>query len=160
MTTRIYVPQTPAEHLFYATWLGRRIGNYNPHGVTTVVCFDDSRIMAVTGFANPHYNRVEVSWASASPNWVTRRNVLGLLSYGFQPHVRALTAVVKRSNKRSRRFIEAIGFINEGTLRKAGEKDENLIVYGMLREEFAELVARFKGRHIAEQWQQVVSNGR
>lgn len=160
MSTRLYVPQTPAEHLFYATWLARQIGNYNPNGVTTVVVFDDSRIMSVCGFANPHYNRVEVSWGSVSPAWVTRRNVLGLLSYGYQPGVRALTAVVRKSNKRSRRFIEAIGFVNEGTLRKAGEKDENLIVYGMLREEFAGLVARFKGVHVAEQWQQAVGDGR
>lgn len=160
MTTRLYIPQTPAEHLFYATWMGRLLGNFNPNGVSTVVVFDGSRIMSVIGFANPHYNRIEVSWASINPQWVTRRNVLGLLSYGYQPGITALTAVVKKSNKRSRRFIEAIGFVNEGTLRKAGEKGENLILYGMLREEFANLVARFKGMEVAEQWRQVANDGR
>lgn len=155
----IYIPKTPEEHLFFATWLKSRIDHFEPRGVQTVVCYKNDKIGMVVGFANPHYNRIEMSWASDDPLCCTRGNILSMIAPVFMgTNNGGVTAVVKRGNKRVRKFIEGIGFQNEGTIRKAGPSGENLIVYGLLRDEYMELVKRFRPK-IYDQAKEIV-NGR
>lgn len=147
MATRIYVPKTPEEHFFFATWLKARIDHFEPRNVQTVALYKDDKIATVVGFANPHYNRVEMSWASDDPKWVTRGNILSLMAPVFMGTGNGgITAVVLRGNKRVRKFIEGIGFQNEGTIRRAGVKGENLIIYGLLRDEYMELCKKYRPR--------------
>ena len=44
------------------------------------------------------------------------------------------TVIVRKKNKRSRKFVEWLGFRQEGCCRR-GFKDDDAIIYGLLREE-------------------------
>ena len=48
---------------------------------------------------------------------------------------RRVTGLVHDNNHDARRFDEHLGFKQEGVLRKAAPDGDDMIVYGMLREE-------------------------
>lgn len=48
-----------------------------------------------------------------------------------------VTALVRAKNTRSRSFVEQLGYVYEGTMRKAFE-DDDLIIYGFLKTDFEE----------------------
>lgn len=146
ISTRIYIPKSPEEHLFFAMWLKARIPYYNPQGVETVVCYRNDTIGAVIGFSNRHYNRIEVSLASDDPRCFRKGNILTMLAPAFMPpsNCDGLTAIVFRSNKRVRKFLLGMGFIHEGTLRHAGPEGKHLLLYGLLKDEYLSLVKRFR----------------
>lgn len=69
--------------------------------------------------------------------WLSREALRVFFAYPFiELGCRRVTAIAAKKNKRSRKFLARVGFIQEGVCRKAapGGKD-NAIIYGMLREE-------------------------
>lgn len=46
------------------------------------------------------------------------------------------TALIGESNLASQRFVTHLGFKKEGTMRKAYDNDENMHIYGFLKEEY------------------------
>jgi L-amino acid N-acyltransferase YncA len=84
---------------------------------------------------------LELSIASDNPRWATRQTIATLLMYPFgQLNCRRVTAFVLKGNKRSRRFVEGIGFKLEGKLRDAGKNNEPMLVFGLTKRDF---VARY-----------------
>lgn len=75
------------------------------------------------------------SFAANNPRWASKENIAAWGYWIFnQMKLDRCTAVVKKGNKRSRKFVEGIGFHVEGKLRKA-VNGEDMIVYGLLKEE-------------------------
>lgn len=144
---QIHVPQNDQEHLFYAQWLQSRIPEFAPIGVKCIALWHGDRIAAVCGFANAHYNRVESFWACDIPRAVTRGAILTILSAAFIPPLskRGITATATKGNKRARRFMEGIGFKQEGVMRRCGSHGENVLIYGLLLDDFLCLIERYKG---------------
>lgn len=67
--------------------------------------------------------------------WMTREALRAVFRYPFrQLGCRRVTALIAAHNAASRRITEKLGFRQEGVLRAAVPGDD-LIVYGMLREE-------------------------
>lgn len=69
--------------------------------------------------------------------WLSREALRVFFAYPFiELGCVRVTAIAAKKNKRSRKFLTRIGFIQEGVARKAapGGKD-NAIIYGMLRDE-------------------------
>jgi len=97
-------------------------------------------VMAGIVYNNYRGSNIELQFASENPKWATPQNIGLLLSYPFD-HVGVprVTSVVNKRNRRIRRFLEGIGFKNEGTLRNClllpDGKLENAIIYGMIRRE-------------------------
>lgn len=78
---------------------------------------------------------MHVSIASTTPRWATRKTLFAFFAYPFlQLQVKRLTAYTGRSMSSVRRFLERLGFVQEGVLR-AGFADDDCVVYGMLRDE-------------------------
>lgn len=85
---------------------------------------------------NLYGDDIDVSIAVDPSDWCRPSILRALFSYpfGFLPCAR-LTAYVGRKNKRSRKFCEGLGFKLEGVRRKAADGREDLMYYGMLRDE-------------------------
>ena len=79
--------------------------------------------------------------------WITRELIIRVFAYPFiQLDYPRLNSFVSVNNADAIRFNEHFGFQREGVLREAGEKGEDLIVYGMLRRECRWLPQRFAGK--------------
>lgn len=144
---------TPDDHrnALYAQWLAERIPHFQPSGVKTLALWHGDKIAAVVGFCNPHWNRVEMCWACDIPRAVTRGAILTMLGGAFLPPQSriGISATAEKHNKRARKFMAGLGFKEEGVIRQATPEGRNLIIYGLLREDFFSLIKRYRGHDIA-----------
>lgn len=91
----------------------------------------------------PFGNDIRLNIAATDPRWATKKNIGFLLGFPFnQLGCRRVTAIVARSNKRCRRFIEGIGFVPEGRIRHGFDGRQHALVYGLLKEEAARWLCR------------------
>lgn len=68
--------------------------------------------------------------------WMTRDFLWRAFAYPFvQLNCRRVTGLVREDNLDAQRFDEKLGFVREGLIRSACEDGQNMILYGMLREE-------------------------
>lgn len=68
--------------------------------------------------------------------WCYPELLFHVFAYPFnQLNCSRVTAPIRATNKASIQCVKALGFQHEGTLRKAGRGGEDILVYGMLREE-------------------------
>lgn len=116
-----------------------------------VVNSDGNEIAGIV-YNNYRHTNIELQFASEDPKWATPRTIGLLLSYPFiQLGVPRVTCICNKRNKRIRRFLEGVGFKNEGTIRETlpmpDGKLENAIIYGMIRRE-------------AERWLERVNYGK
>lgn len=80
-------------------------------------------------------NDVQMSCAATSRRWLTRPFLSAIFNYPFvQLGCDRVTACTPKKNVHTRRFLEGVGFIEEGNMRR-GFVGDDCIVYGMLREE-------------------------
>lgn len=83
------------------------------------------------------YAKPNVTFAIAAnnPRWATKGNIAALGQWAFEDlKCNRITALAKKTNKRSRKFMEGVGFQYEGKLRKATD-DTDVIIYGLIRED-------------------------
>ena len=163
MTTRIWLPSNEEGHLYLAKWLARKIPDYEPRFVRCIACYKvgkegaPDRLAAVMGYSNKHYNRVEISMANESGVfWFTRANVLQMLGLPFQSMgAEALTAMVYRTNKPIRRYLQFAGFKQEGNIRKITETGRNMLMYGLLKSEYEALIERLLGAEVKHRFHEL-----
>ena len=95
----------------------------------------NGELIAGVVFTDYHGHAISVSMASTSPLWASRRTLAGIFAYPFvQLNCDRLTACTGRSMVSVREFLERLGFVEEGLLRR-GFADDDCVIYGMLREE-------------------------
>lgn len=79
---------------------------------------------------------IEMSIASTSPRWCTRRVLHFLFRYPFLDlGVGRVQVTVHRRNKHTRNFVERLGFVYEGKGRRAWPTGGDAVVYSMLPHE-------------------------
>lgn len=84
--------------------------------------------------------------AATDSRWATRTNIEALGTWAFEDmDCERITAFIQKSNRRSRKFVEGIGFQHEGKLRRATDKGD-VIVYGLLRDEHINWLRKAYGR--------------
>ena len=149
---RIEVPTDPARKTAFAYWLSQRIPHFQVEGVHTVALWHGEQIAAVVGFCNPHYNRIEACWACDIPRAVTRGAILTMLGHAFVPPWRmyGISATAEKKNKRARKFMEGLGFKQEGVIRQVTPEGGNLLIYALLRPDFLTLIERYRGPEAAQ----------
>lgn len=90
---------------------------------------------------DPFIRNIEVSCASTTARWGNREIFRALLRYPFdQLKVQRVTALTPRRQfgaTSPRRFLEGLGFVREGSIRR-GFGSENAIIYGLLADEWRE----------------------
>ncbi len=103
-----------------------------------VIAFHDSRGLKVAFLYNHHsppdicihvVAREGALWCHEDILWHVFQYPFGQLGLG------RVTVPVLDDNTASLRMVEAIGFTHEGKLRRAGKKGQNIVLYGMLKEE-------------------------
>lgn len=106
----------------------RAIGVADDTGLIAGVVYSDHR--EETG-------DIEMTISARSPRWAARGNIRALLHYPFvQLGCSRATVLVRAGNTRSRKLAEGLGFVQEG-LKRRGFGDDDMVIYGMLREEAA-----------------------
>lgn len=79
---------------------------------------------------------IMVSLAFDRPHWALPYTLRMLFTYPFVTlGCERITAAIPRSNARSRRICERLGFKLEGVCRKAFGRKEDAMLYGILRSE-------------------------
>lgn len=109
------------------------------------------------GFSNKHYNRVEISVAS-QPGiyWFTKENALQMLGLPFQSMgAQGISAMVFRTNKKVRHWLEWAGFKQEGNIRKVTSTGRNMLMYGLLKSEYEDLIERLLGEDVKQQFKSI-----
>lgn len=95
----------------------------------------NTRVLGVVLYENYTGEDIEISAVGFETGWLTRSLLFSLFAYPFgQLDCRRVTSRVLSSNRAARRLCEHMGFRQEGLLRKALH-GEDIVVYGMLREE-------------------------
>lgn len=126
-----------------AAWVAARIpqmtaaSDFGPCTAIGVVGADGQPLGGVV-FHNwqPRFRNIEISFAADSARWLTRRLIVGILSYPFdQLGVARLTTLTPKKNRPARKFIDRFGFRREGVLRR-GFGDDDMIVSGLMRREW------------------------
>ena len=136
----VVYPSTPEENLALCAWVAQRIEGFVPGDAQCISVCSPTEILAVACYNNYYPNRdIEISFASDHPRWATKNSIRELLGYPFkQLNVQRVSARAPKSNKRTRKLMKGIGFVEEGKLRHAGRNNESLFIYGLLREDYTE----------------------
>lgn len=130
---------TPDTTGWVADWVASRL--------TETTRFKDGQALGIFGAGGqllagvvyhgwrPQTGNIEASVAAVSPRWARRGVLRAVFHYPFeQLECRRVTAIVADHNERSRRFLEGIGFVQEGVMRE-GSIGGDAIIYGLLRSE-------------------------
>lgn len=135
-------------------WVAKKLPHIQIDSVDKCVAIgissnDGEEMFAGAVYYNYKETDIEMSFASDNPKCTTARNIGAVLAYPFvQLGVQRITSVVMKSNKRMRRLLEGIGFVNEGTVRHAfkGKNGNpiNGILYGMVHAESEKWLRRLE----------------
>lgn len=86
-------------------------------------------------YYNQHGYDMELGIHTTSPKWCSKRTLSWLFAYPFlQMGCNRVTAKVDASDEKVRNFVERLGFVYEGTSRRAIPTGDSA-VYGLLKEE-------------------------
>ena len=95
----------------------------------------NNELVCVIVAYHPTTTNILLSIAATTPRWASKQNIAAIGQWVFgQMGMKHISTVCLKSNKRSRKFTEGVGFRVEGQVRKGGN-DEDMIIYGMLKEE-------------------------
>lgn len=104
----------------------------NPSTIRGVICFHDY-------VAHPSGDgglMIEMSAAGNHPRWLTRSLIQFAFGYAFgQLGCRRMNTVTPSTNAKAIAVDEKLGFQLEGTIRKGYPNGDDILFYGMLREE-------------------------
>lgn len=119
---------------FVCQWVGERVDAEVIKGKAIGV-IDGERLIAGVAYSNYRGCDIEMLAASENIRWLSRHRLYSIFAYPFvQLGCLRVTAIVAKKNKRSRSFIERIGFKLEGSHPKALD-GRDACSYGMLREQ-------------------------
>ena len=125
-----------------SNWVAARVPHVGLRGFGPCVAIGivDSNEQPIGGVVynnyQPQYGSIDISCASITPRWLTKRMIRGIFAYPFdQLKVGRVTAVTPRKATSPRRFLEQFGFKLEGLVRR-GFGTDDAVVYGLLVEEW------------------------
>jgi RimJ/RimL family protein N-acetyltransferase len=108
-----------------------------PERVASVGWEKHGRLVASVIF--DHYQPPSISGhiaSDGSKSWCSRDFLRAIFYYPFrQLTCVRMTAPMSANNAAARRFVEKLGFVLEGTLRKAWPDGSDEVVYGLLKED-------------------------
>lgn len=117
-------------------WVARRVpevshaGDWGPFRAIGVA--EERRLLAGAVFTHYDGNDIRLSFASDDPRWATRRNIAGILGYPFRVGCSRITCIADKRNKRVRKLLRGLGFIEEGVHRNGFGPGTVAVSYGLL----------------------------
>jgi RimJ/RimL family protein N-acetyltransferase len=120
---------------FVAAWVAGQLGAEPYDRYRAIGIADGKRLIGGIVYDNYNGHKMEITLATTSPRWGTRRILYTMFSYPFlQIGVGRLVAETAVSNDAINRVIERMGFTFEGIAR-AGRRTEDARIYSMLPHE-------------------------
>lgn len=81
-------------------------------------------------------HNIHMSIASDDAGWLTRNVLKHAFGYPFnQLGVERITCTIARKNKRSRKLCKGVGFVEEGKVRRGYDGKQDMMIYGLLKQE-------------------------
>jgi RimJ/RimL family protein N-acetyltransferase len=98
---------------------------------------EDGKLIGGYAFYNQRGHDVEAAIAAEKPRWANRQIALHMVNTPFVDleGVERVTAIIKSSNLQARRFVEKLGYRQEGLMRQACQNKEDAIMYGFIRDD-------------------------
>lgn len=121
-------------------WAKARIGveGIGSGGSAVSLVDEEGRFVAVCVFTS--YIGVNIDMhiaAKPGASWFSRRYFRAMMELPFEVlKVSRITGLIRSSNPKAQRFAHGIGFRFEGRVRKAFADGDDLMLYGLLREEY------------------------
>lgn len=116
-----------------ARWAGERLGIADFGPCVTIGVVHSGRIVAVALYNKYLHPNIEVTFVTASPRWASPGAVRTILSYPFvQLSCKRVTATTESANHAARRFLERLGFRQEGYHPDALPSGD-AVTYGLTR---------------------------
>jgi RimJ/RimL family protein N-acetyltransferase len=123
--------------------MGRKIEDWGRF--SAIGLWEDGDLIA--GFVFNHFNWPDIAiHAAVKPgsNWATKGYLREVFGYVFnQLGCRRVTGSIKDSNEVAKHFAVRLGGRLEGTLRKAHPEGDDILLFGMLKEECRWIRAEF-----------------
>lgn len=119
-------------------WASNVIGGAErfPEDSPCIGLLEDGKLVGAVVYTMYTGTGVMMSVASSNRRWLNRPFLRAAFSYPFkQLGCRRVSGLVRVDNKDAQRFDEHLGFKREGLLRSADYDGEDLIMYGMLKDE-------------------------
>ena len=102
----------------------------------TLGVFKDERLIGGIVFNQYTNFDINITIAASSPYWCNRSVLRTISDHVFnQWGCKRASALVAKKNKRCRKFLEGMGFKLEGCKRKAFDGAQDLMLYGMMKDE-------------------------
>ena len=121
-------------------WAKKVIGIEGISGdVTTISLVDDNdEFLAVTVFSAYTGTNMDIHIAARSKSrWLSRSYFNAVFEFPFMVlEVPRITGLIRAENLNAQRFVSRLGFQHEGRMRKAFPNGGDLMLYGLLREEY------------------------
>lgn len=116
-------------------WCGERLRITFPPESRTIAAIDQAEILCVVAYSRFTPHNCEMSIASSSPRWCTRRFLKAGFHYPFvQCDLQRVSFVTTPDNEKTVSLLQRLGAVREGILRRwFGERDG--LLYGMLKSE-------------------------
>lgn len=139
MTAPVCIPDEDNVVLQWtAEQLQREVEEYQPCSAVGIMMGDE----LIAGLIYNNFREyetgsmIDISIASVSPRWATRRTLREIFSYPFvQLQVDRLQAVTARTNHAARKLLKRVGFRHEGVMRRSWDGQEDAFLFSMLPEE-------------------------
>ena len=125
-----------SQDLVYRIWLCKKLDMPTLDiGCKTIASVRDGRILGVVAYQ--YFNGIDCHMLVAGEGkWLDRDKLRVFFSYPFnQMGCRRVTALCRDTNDKARRFVEKLGWTEEGVLRSYFDDGADCIIYGMLKEE-------------------------
>lgn len=124
------------ENDLVARWIGAQLKD--APDLTGAVAFGavrDNHLVGGIAFTEVRQPDIRVTVAGYG-SWLSRRLLRTGFAFAFiDQDCRRMTAMVKRTNRSSRKLVEKLGFKLEGTHRQAFPDGGTMLSYGMVRDE-------------------------
>ena len=114
-------------------WAEQQLGaDFGEHARNLATVGED--YLGVVVYNNYAHRNINMSIATTSPKWCTRRFLRAVFHYPFnQLDCRRVTGITGESNIQTIKLLERLGFSYEGALREFFGEDA--LIYGMLKGE-------------------------
>lgn len=134
---RIFIATQQEIHQQIADWVAERIPHVTGFEkmMTIGVMSNGGVPLGAVVYHDFRDKDIQLSCAADSCRWLSKAILTSIFAYPFrQLKCSRVTALAPARNGHTRRFLERLGFMQEGLMRQ-GFNDDDCVVYGMLRAE-------------------------
>lgn len=144
----IFIAKDPQMHQSIADWVATRIAHVDAfEKMTTIGVTSDAGVpMGAVVYHDYRDADIQMSCAADNANWLSKSVLSAIFAYPFtQLNCARVTALTPSRNIHTRKFLERLGFVQEGLMRQ-GFIDDDCVIYGMLRTECKWIEGEYCGK--------------